>query len=83
MLAFGIRTGFLAEPFQGSSYLMAWADEIKEIKTICNCGKKATMNARIDDSGQMESSGEQIEIGGNERYVSLCRECFYSGNAGL
>ena len=83
MLAFGIRTGFLAEPFQGSSCLMAWADEIKEIKTICNCGKKATMNARIDDSGQMESSGEQIEIGGNERYVSLCRECFYSGNTGL
>ena len=55
---------------------MAWADEIKEIKTICHCGKKATMNARIDPSGKMETSGAQIEVGGNERYVSLCRNCF-------
>jgi thymidine kinase len=62
---------------------MAWADEIKEIKTICHCGKKATMNARIDISGKMEMAGDQIEIGGNERYVSLCRACYYSKNTGL
>ena len=55
---------------------MAWADEIKEIKTICHCGKKATMNARVDSFGKMETEGDQIEIGGNERYVSLCRNCF-------
>ena len=83
VLAFGIRTDFLAEPFEGSQYLMAWADEIKEIKTICHCGKKATMNARIDSSGKMEMAGDQIEIGGNERYVSLCRACYYSKNTGL
>ena len=83
VLAFGIRTDFLAEPFEGSQYLMSWADEIKEIKTICHCGKKATMNARIDESGRMETVGEQIEIGGNERYVSLCRSCYYSKNTGL
>lgn len=82
VLAFGIRTDFLAEPFEGSQYLMSWADEIKEIKTICHCGKKATMNARIDESGRMETVGEQIEIGGNERYVSLCRSCYYSKNTG-
>ena len=73
VLTYGIRTDFLGETFEGSKYLMAWADEIKEIKAICHCGKKATMNARIDSSGRMETEGNQIEIGGNERYVSLCR----------
>ena len=83
VLTYGIRTDFLGEAFEGSRYLMAWADEIKEIKTICHCGKKATMNARVDASGKMEKEGEQIEIGGNERYVSLCRSCFAKGQNGL
>ena len=83
VLTYGIRTDFLGEAFEGSRYLMAWADEIKEIKTICHCGKKATMNARVDASGKMEKEGEQIEIGGNERYVSLCRSCFSKGQTGL
>ena len=83
VLTYGIRTDFLGEAFEGSLYLMAWADEIKEIKTICHCGKKATMNARVDASGKMEKEGEQIEIGGNERYVSLCRSCFAKGQTGL
>ena len=68
ILTYGIRTDFLGETFEGSQYLMAWADEIKEIKTICHCGKKATMNARVDASGKMEKKGAQMEIGGNERY---------------
>ena len=82
VLAYGIRTDFLGETFEGSKYLMAWADEIKEIKAICHCGKKATMNARIDSSGRMETEGNQIEIGGNERYVSLCRSCFSKADTG-
>jgi len=82
VLTYGIRTDFLGETFEGSRYLMAWADEIKEIKAICHCGKKATMNARIDPSGRMETAGKQIEIGGNERYVSLCRSCFASADTG-
>ena len=82
VLTYGIRTDFLGETFEGSEYLMAWADEIKEIKAICHCGKKATMNARVDSSGRMETEGKQIEIGGNERYVSLCRSCFSQADTG-
>ena len=82
VLTYGIRTDFLGETFEGSRYLMAWSDEIKEIKAICHCGKKATMNARVDSSGRMETEGQQIEIGGNERYVSLCRSCFSTGDTG-
>lgn len=83
VLTYGIRTDFLGETFEGSRYLMAWADEIKEIKAICHCGKKATMNARVDSTGKMETEGQQIEIGGNERYVSLCRSCFSRSDTGL
>ena len=83
VLAFGLRTDFLGEPFEGSRYLLSWADEIKEIKTICHCGKKAIMNARINDLGIMETEGEQIEIGGNDRYISLCRACFAAGRTGI
>lgn len=80
VLAYGLRTDFLGETFEGSQYLLAWADEIREIKAICDCGKKATMNARVNESGEIERTGEQIEIGGNERYLSLCRKCFFEGN---
>ncbi len=79
VLAYGIRTDFQAEPFAGSLYLLAWADTLVEIKTICHCGKKAIMNMRIDDSGRMIREGEQIEIGGNERYVATCRQHFWLG----
>ena len=78
ILTYGLRTDFLGELFEGSKYLLAWADTIKEIKTICFCGAKATMVARISKSGEFESDGKQIEIGGNERYVSLCRKHFIS-----
>ena len=76
VLAYGLRTDFRGETFEGSQYLLAWADDIREIKAICSCGKKATMNARVNDAGEIERDGNQIEIGGNERYVSLCRKCF-------
>ena len=76
VLAYGLRTDFRGETFEGSQYLLAWADDIREIKAICSCGKKATMNARVNADGKIERDGNQIEIGGNERYVSLCRKCF-------
>ncbi len=79
VLAYGIRTDFRGEPFPGSLYLLAWADMLTEIKTICHCGKKATMNLRIDDNGNPVREGQQIEIGGNERYVATCREHFKIG----
>lgn len=79
VLTYGIRTDFLAEPFEGSLYLLAWADELIEIKTICHCGSKATMNMRIDANEQPVRVGAQIEIGGNDRYVATCRKHFYSG----
>jgi thymidine kinase len=76
VLTYGIRSDFKGEVFEGSKFLLAWSDEMKEIKTICHCGKKATMNARVSTDGDMETAGAQIEIGGNERYISLCRGCF-------
>ena len=82
VLAFGLRTDFRGELFEGSRYLLAWGDDIKEIKTICHCGKKATMVARIDAEGHPTTDGAQVEIGGNERYVSLCRKCYRSGRVG-
>lgn len=77
VLAYGLRTDFQGEPFQGSLYLLAWADNLIEIKTICHCGKKATMNARLDAHGKVIKTGQQIEIGGNEKYISLCRRHFW------
>jgi thymidine kinase len=73
VLAYGLRTDFRGEPFQGSQYLLAWADELAEIKTICHTGKKATMVVRVDDHGRAVTEGPQVEIGGNERYVSVSR----------
>ena len=74
VLAFGLRTDFRGELFEGSQYLLAWGDDIKEIKTICHCGKKATMVIRLDENGKVIKDGEQIQIGGNETYTSLCRK---------
>ena len=82
VLTFGIRTDFQGELFEGSKYLLAWADNLKEIKTVCWCGRKATMVVRINDKNEIISEGEQIEIGGNERYVPLCRSHFVSKNLG-
>ena len=76
VLAFGIRTDFQGELFEGSNYLLAWADNLKEIKTVCWCGRKATMVVRLDKEGNIVSQGEQLEIGGNEKYVPLCRAHF-------
>ena len=76
VLTYGLRTDFRGEPFEGSQYLLAWADNIKEIKAICHCGGKATMVIRAREDGSAITEGSQVEIGGNERYVSLCRAHF-------
>jgi thymidine kinase len=73
VLAYGLRTDFRGELFEGSQYLLAWADELTEIKTICHTGKKATMTVRVDAQGHAVQDGPQVEIGGNERYVSVSR----------
>ncbi|MCD6056006.1 MAG: thymidine kinase [Gammaproteobacteria bacterium] len=80
VLAYGLRTDFRGDPFEGSQYLFAWADEIHEIKTICHCGSKATMNVRIDKHNRQVKTGAQVEIGGNDRYVATCRKHFKEGN---
>lgn len=73
VLAYGLRTDFQSELFEGSRYLLAWADEIQELKTICHCGAKANMNLRTDSNGCAIVEGQQVVIGGNETYVALCR----------
>jgi len=73
VLAYGLRTDFRGDLFPGSQFLLAWADELVELKTICHCGRKAIMNMRIDSSGKTVAEGEQVFIGGNESYVSTCR----------
>lgn len=79
VLAYGIRTDFKGEPFEGSKYLLSWAEELIEIKTICHCGRKATMNMRVDGDGGAVQEGEQIQIGGNESYVATCHKHFKQG----
>jgi thymidine kinase len=76
VLAYGLRTDFQGEPFPGSKYLLAWADNIKELKAICFCGGKATMVIRLNQDGNAVTQGSQVEIGGNDRYVSMCRKHF-------
>ena len=76
VLCFGLRTDFQGELFEGSKYLLAWADELSEIKTICHTGRKANMVVRVDDEGYALKEGAQVEIGGNERYVSVSRAEF-------
>jgi thymidine kinase len=76
VLAYGLRTDFRGEPFPGSKYLLAWSDNLKEIKAICHCGSKATMVVRLNEQGEAIREGSQIEIGGNDRYVSMCRRHF-------
>ncbi len=81
VLAYGLRTDFQGNLFEGSTHLLAWADSLTEIKTICHCGRKATMVLRLDARGNPVHDGEQVEIGGNERYVSVCRKHFKEGLA--
>ena len=76
VLAYGLRTDFRGEPFEGSKYLLAWSDNLKELKAICHCGSKATMVLRLDSDGNTVTEGSQVEIGGNDRYVSMCRRHF-------
>ena len=78
VIAYGLRTDFQGNFFEGSQWLMAWADTIEEVKTICWCGKKATCNARILD-GKVVKDGAQVMLGGNESYVSLCRKHWTEG----
>jgi thymidine kinase len=73
VLCYGLRTDFRAELFEGAAALLALADTLQEIKAVCECGRKATMNLRIDASGRAVVEGAQTEIGGNDRYVALCR----------
>jgi thymidine kinase len=76
VLAYGLRTDFQGEPFEGSKYLLAWSDNLKELKAICHCGSKATMVLRMDGDGNAVTEGSQVEIGGNDRYISMCRKHF-------
>ena len=76
VLCYGLRTDFRGELFEGSQYLLAWADDMQEIKTICHSGSKATMTVRVDAQGRAVQDGPQVEIGGNERYVSVSRAEF-------
>jgi thymidine kinase len=76
VLAYGLRTDFTGSLFEGSAALLAFADSLIEIKSVCECGRKATMNLRVDDSGLAVREGAQREVGGNERYVALCRRHF-------
>jgi thymidine kinase len=79
VLCFGLRTDFRTKMFPGSRRLLEIADSITEIKTICSCGKKATVNARVDESGRIITEGEQILIGGNDTYVPMCYQCYIEG----
>lgn len=76
VLAFGLRSDFLGEAFAGSQALLTWADKLIELKTICHCGKKANFVVRMDANGQASRGGAQVQIGGNESYVSMCRKHF-------
>ena len=77
VMCYGLRTDFKGQLFPGAATLLAIADDIREIRTICWCGKKATMNLRVDEAGKAVTEGDQVEIGGNERYVALCRKHFF------
>lgn len=76
VLAYGIRTDFLGQTFTGSAALLAWADKLVELKTICHCGRKANFVIRLNSDGKAATGGKQVEVGGNERYQALCRQHF-------
>ncbi len=76
VLCFGLRTDFLTHFFPGAQRLMELADSLTEIKTVCACGRKATVNARIDGSGRIVTEGAQVLLGGNDSYVAMCHKCW-------
>ena len=76
VLCFGLRTDFLTHFFPGSQRLMELADSLTEIKTVCACGSKATVNARIDGDGKIVTEGAQVMLGGNDSYVAMCHQCW-------
>lgn len=78
VMCFGIRSDFQGKPFPGSAALLTLADDLEEIRTICACGKRATMNVRTDEDGVRIREGEQVMIGGNSRYRQVCAKCFYT-----
>ena len=82
VVCYGLRTDFQGELFPGSAALLGIADKLVELKAVCHCGRKATMNLRVDADGKAVKAGEQTEIGGNERYVALCRKHFVEALAG-
>ncbi len=79
VMCFGLRTDFQTKLFPGSMRLMEVADTIQEIKTICDCGAKATVNARIDGQGHIVTQGEQVFLGGNDAYIAMCHKCYVNG----
>ena len=79
VICFGLRTDFLTRLFPGSLRLMEVADSIEEIKTICDCGNKATVNARIDSAGHIVTEGAQVVLGGNDSYIAMCHRCYIRG----
>jgi thymidine kinase len=82
VICYGLRSDFRGEAFAGSAMLLTLADDVEEMKTICACARKATMNIRIDAQGRRVQQGEQVEIGGNERYRAVCPACFYADDEG-
>ncbi|WP_028534459.1 thymidine kinase [Paludibacterium yongneupense] len=79
VICFGLRSDFLGEPFPGAAWLLSLAEDIEEIKTICVCGRKATMHLRVDGRGERLKDGPQVEIGDDARYRAVCAKCFYAG----
>lgn len=82
VICYGLRADFQGNFFEGSKWLMAWADTIEEIKTICWCGHKATFNARLDGKGGITKVGEQVVLGANDKYIGLCRKHWRLGDPG-
>ncbi len=82
VICYGLRTDFRREPFEGSLWLMAWADVIEEMKTVCWCGQGATCNVRFTEEGNVIREGEQVCLGGNDKYTALCRKHYREGNLG-
>ena len=76
VLCFGLRTDFLTHLFPGSQRLLELADSLTEIKTVCACGRKATVNARIDEMGRVVTQGDQVFLGGNDSYIAMCHKCW-------
>jgi thymidine kinase len=83
IMCFGLRADFQGKPFPGAAHLLSLADTLEELKTICSCMRRATMNMRVDEHGNMVTKGNQIEIGGNNRYRQVCASCFYTAEQKL